>query len=270
MFGAILRGEVAEPGDRAGFATPWQAGHVIAPDPGPSTSIERLVATRSAWHALAEHVLAPDLHRRTGRIGLRRTPGGFGQPGHVVDGIRRRVRVDGSYLVIDGDSAGESWNPISTIRDACQVVGLPVGARTSAYEPSSTLEPDAPLVIEASASDELAAWFRLVEDAVEVFRRRHAGRHPSIAQLWPEHFDLACSVGEVNYGGSPGDAGGVGRSEPNLYVGPWKPPSVGGFWNEPYGAAVSRSEVMSVDDAVAFFESGSVEADRIRTATREN
>lgn len=263
MFGAILRGPVAQPGDGADIATPWQAGRVIAPDTAPPTSIARLVATRSAWHALAEHVLAPDLHRRTGRIGLRRTPGGFGQPEHVVDGIRYRVRVDGSDLVIDGDAAGESWHQVSTVRAACELVGLPVGARTGAYEPSSPFDPDAPLAIDPSAAGELDAWFRLVDDALELFRRRHAGRCPSIVQLWPEHFDLACSMAEVNYGGSPGDAGGVGRAEPYLYVGPWSPPSVGGFWNEPYGAAVSRSEVTSVHDAVAFFESGVVEADRL-------
>ena len=99
-------------------------------------------------------------------------------------------------------------------------------------------------------------WFRFVDTALEEFRHRHAALLPSVVQLWPEHFDLACSIGEINFGGSPGDAGDSGRVEPYLYVGPWSPPPVGGFWNEPYGAALERSAVTTVDDALEFFERG--------------
>ena len=60
------------------------------------------------------------------------------------------------------------------------------------------------------------------------------------AQLWPEHFDLACTVvvgGEVqvNVGASPGDAY---EPAPYLYIGPWGPERPGdpAYWNAPFGA----------------------------------
>ena len=219
-----------------------------------------LVSTRAALHALAEHVLAPDLHRSTGRIGLRRTAGGFGQPERVADGRRRRARLDGTMLVVDDE--GESWHELTTLGAAAALLDLPPGTTTGVYEPSSPADPDAPLEVDATAAAELADWFRFVDTALEEFRRRHRDRTPSIVQLWPEHFDLACTMDEVNYGGSPGDAGADGRSEPYLYVGPWTPPPVGGFWNEPYGAARSRADVASVDDAMDFFDEGLAEARR--------
>jgi len=225
----------------------------------PSVPVADLAPTRRGLHSLAEHVLAPDLHRATGRIGLRVTPGGFGQPEHLVDGVRRRLRIDGDRLVVDHDAGGESWHPITTLGDAAALVDLPVGATTGVFTPSSDATPDAPLQVEAAALADLSAWFRLVAAALEEFRRRHAVRRPTAVQLWPEHFDVATAMSEVNFGGSPGDDG---RPEPYVYVGPWSPPSVGGFWNEPYGAALGRSEVATVDDALAFLERGLEEADR--------
>jgi hypothetical protein len=53
------------------------------------------------------------------------------------------------------------------------------------------------------------------------------------AVLWPEHFDVAVTVDEVNYGISPGDAE---HPLPYAYVGPWTP-RAGAFWNEPFGAS---------------------------------
>ena len=54
-------------------------------------------------------------------------------------------------------------------------------------------------------------------------RRRTPTQPSSSSQLWPEHFDLACEIGDAdagtraNYGASPGDAA---IPEPYLYVGP--------------------------------------------------
>ncbi|MEI2653024.1 MAG: hypothetical protein V9G12_12920 [Microthrixaceae bacterium] len=218
--------------------------------------VATLVSTRAAFHTLAERVLAPDLQRATGRIGLRRTAGGFGQPEHVVDGVRRRIRVDGMFLVVDHDGDGESWHDITTLEAAAALVGLPPDADTGVFVATSAGHPDAPLAVDRAAAATIAEWFRFVDTALEEFRHRHAALHPSVVQLWPEHFDLACSIGEINFGGSPGDAGDSGRVEPYLYVGPWSPPPVGGFWNEPYGAALERSAVTTVDDALEFFERG--------------
>lgn len=228
----------------------------------PVADADMLITTRAALHALAERTLAPDLHRTTGRIGLRPTPGGFGQPEQVHDGRRRRVRIDGAFLVVDHDAEGETWHEITTLAAAAALLDLPVGADTGVFQPTSPSDPDAPLAVDPAAAASIASWFTFVDAALAEFRRRHAADRPSIVQLWPEHFDVACSFADINFGGSPGDAGDSGRAEPYLYVGPWSPPSVGGFWNEPYGAAVSAASITSIDDALAFYERGLAEAIR--------
>ncbi len=228
---------------------------------GPSASA--LVAARARLHSLAEHVLAPDLHRANGRIGLRATPGGLGQPEHEVDGTRRRLRLDGGALAVtDGDA--ERWHPLTTLGEAARVAGVALGEGTGAYQATSSSDAGIDVSLDgdlAAPAAALAGWFALVDAALAELRRRHADRGPTIAQLWPEHLDLACAVAETNFGGSPGDAGGEGRAEPYLYVGPWVP-RAGDFWNEPYGAAVSWQQIGSVGDAVDFFEIGLREVER--------
>ena len=74
--------------------------------------------------------------------------------------------------------------------------------------------------------------------------------------LWPEHFDIGISVDEVNYGVSPGDAH-IG--EPYAYVGPWSPRE-GAFWNTPFGAARTLTELPDVVAVSAFFHDGAQHA----------
>ena len=93
---------------------------------------------------------------------------------------------------------------------------------------------------------------KAIEVALEEVRRRHADLAPTLAQLWPEHFDLAFSMAEINFGGSPGDAA---HDEPYLYVGPWTPMD-GPAWNEPWGMSLPASAVTGWSDAVDFFETG--------------
>ena len=66
-------------------------------------------------------------------------------------------------------------------------------------------------------------------------------------QLWPEHFDLSCDLGDAdggsraNYGASPGD-GAI--TEPYLYVGPWDASrKTGALGSHPWGAALTYSEL---------------------------
>ena len=77
--------------------------------------------------------------------------------------------------------------------------------------------------------------------------------------LWPEHFDVAVSVAEVNYGVSAGDGY---HPTPYAYVGPWKP-RTGSFWNAPFGAAYplhpDHNCADLVTDIVEFFEQGRAE-----------
>jgi hypothetical protein len=222
--------------------------------------VETLVRTRAGLHALAEHVIAADLWERTGRIGLRRTPGGFGQPEHLdADGARHRLRVDGSRLVVlHGDV--ERWEELSTPTAAATFAQCTLGAPADVYTPETELRSEEDLGIDTAAAALLADWFELGERALEELRRRHARRAPTIPQLWPEHFDLAFSMEEVNLGASPGDAQ---HPEPYLYVGPWQAVD-GEPWNEPWGMSLSRSEDLSVDDAVEFLEAGFAAAVALR------
>ena len=90
------------------------------------------------------------------------------------------------------------------------------------------------------------------------FTTDHVADDPAESQLWPEHFDLATTMAEVNYGCSAGDDG---HPWPYLYVGPWSPPAQGGFWNEPFGASLSLEDVPLVGEVLEFFARGRV-ADR--------
>ena len=207
--------------------------------------------TRLALHSVAEHLLSPDVYRHTARIGLRATPGGFGQPEYWADDRRRRLRVDGGRLVLlEGDH--ETWHQLTTLAEAATVAGVELGAPRGVFTPETELSPDARLAVDPAAAQRIAEWFRLTSDALEELRRENAGLEPAIVQLWPEHFDLATNMAEVNFGGSPGD-GHI--AEPYLYVGPWAPRE-GDFWNESFGATRLHSEIDGPADALRFFTEG--------------
>ncbi len=213
-----------------------------------------LAATRLSLHAVAEHVLAAALHAATGKIGLRRTPGGFGTPWFPgPTGSERRLSVVGVELLVE-DADGERSQPLTTVRSAAAFADVEPGGPSGVYSLSTPLEPDVPLAIDAVAADQIGWWFALVDEALARFAAEIADDDPATVQLWPEHFDLATSAAEVNYGGSPGDAG-IG--EPYLYVGPWTPRE-GPFWDQPWGASRLATEIPDVEAAVAFLHEGRV------------
>ena len=213
--------------------------------------LDQFQATRDSFHQLAEHILAPDLYRNTGKIGLRVTSHEFGQPEFIIDGCRHRARIDGERLAIDtGD--GEHWHSLTTLEAAAACLHLPLDTGTPVFQPTTNCEAKNILRIDSRATEELHQWFRFVNEALERVRSRHAQYTPTITQLWPEHFDLAFSMIEANFGGSPGDEH---RPEPYLYVGPWAPAD-GTFWNESFGAAISYRDVPTRAAAEAFFEEG--------------
>ncbi|MCU1354021.1 MAG: hypothetical protein JWM05_3230 [Acidimicrobiales bacterium] len=210
-----------------------------------------LVTTREALHAVAEHVLAPDLHRWNGRIGLRATPGGFGTPTVDTPDGPRRSRVDGTDLVLEVDGMPRR-TPLRTLAEAAAFLDVPVGAPAGIYHPVTAGDPDVALVLDGPSAARLAGWYALVDRALAAFAAAPGTAEPSTAQLWPEHFDLAITAGEVSYGGSPGDAE---HPEPYLYVGPWTVPD-GPYWNEPFGASRPWSAVGTVEEALAYFAAG--------------
>lgn len=222
---------------------------------GVPLDLEVLTASRDALHRVAEQVLAAELYRHTGRIGLRPTPGGIGTPTFIVDGTTRQLRVEGLDLVLVQGDERASW-PLSTIQDAGRQLDLVPGA-PDVYQAVTPYEPDRPLDLDADAVRVVAEWFAVGADALERFAATHGGADPSRPQLWPEHFDLAISIGEVNYGVSPGDDP---HPVPYAYVGPWTvPPDAGqdgSWWNQAYGRGVSATDLHDSGDLVALFEDG--------------
>jgi len=218
-----------------------------------ATSLER---TRRSLHAVAEHVLGAALHAATGHIGLRAAPGGFATPGFPGPHGTRQVRVDGIDLVID-DAGRERRAPLTTVGAAAAMVGIGPGAPADVYTPATPLEPDRPLDLDAGAALRIADVFATVDVALARLVASvpsAPGDDAALTQLWPEHFDLAVTLDEVNYGGSPGDDE---HPLPYLYVGPWSPPADGdAFWNEPFGASSTAGTDIDPEAALAFFTEG--------------
>lgn len=207
-------------------------------------------ATRRALHSVAEHVLAAALHRATGRIGLRPTPGGFGTP--WFDG--RRLRVEGVDLVVE-DGGTVRRAPLTTVGEAAAFVGVEPGAPADVYPPATGLAPGAPLALDPVAAAVVHDWIRVAGEALAAWRAEVADREPGEVQLWPEHFDVALVAGKVNYGGSPGDDE---HPAPYAYVGPWRRDGLAGeYWNEPFGASRPAAELDGPEAVLAFFRQGS-------------
>ena len=216
-------------------------------------AVERLAATREALHAVAEQVLAAARHQATGRIGLVASPGGFSTPPFSVDGVTRTVGVHGTEIVVtdDGDARRE---PLTTLRAAAALAGIEPGAPADVYTPSTSLDPDAPLDVDATSAGTIADWFGLVSESLTELVRAHPDASATAATLWPEHFDLAVTVDDVGYGGSPGDEE---HPQPYLYVGPSTPPAPdGAYWNEPFGASRPAILVPDVVSALVFWGEG--------------
>jgi hypothetical protein len=197
---------------------------------------DALVATRTSWHMLAEHVVAPARYRANGKIGLRFTRGGFGTPFFGAD-EQVRVGVDGLTHVVAGAA---TLHPLTTVRAAADALGIQTGAPTDVYTPTTPLEPDAPLLVVGAAARFLADWFGFAASVLEALRADAGNLSPARVQLWPEHFDLSFDFGDeaagrrATYGASPGDAE---HPEPYVYVSPWTPHSET-FWNEGSFAAL--------------------------------
>ena len=213
---------------------------------------DRLAATRARWHRVAEHILAPALHRATGHIGLVPAPGGFRTPSLGTDA--RFLAVDGTELVVGG-AGGTKRTALTTVRAAAEFAGVTPGAPAGVYEPATPLDLDEPLVIEPDAARLLAEWYSLGAQALTRFAAEIPGDKPGPAVLWPEHFDVGMTAAAINYGAAPGDDH---ITDPYVYVGPHDgpPPGDPAFWNAPFGAARTFRQVGLVAEAAAFFRDG--------------
>jgi len=205
-------------------------------------------ATRAALHALAEHVLAPARYRADARIGLTPTPGGFGTP-VFRDG--ERARVEGVELAHERPGTVTRVR-LTTLGAAAQFLGVPLGAPAGVYAPATPCVADEPLAPDADAARALAAWFELGQALLDELRESYGAHDATTTTIWPEHFDLACELGDAaagtraNYGASPGD-GAI--PQPYLYVGPWDASRRSGrLGTHPFGAAITYEELLAAGD----------------------
>jgi hypothetical protein len=220
---------------------------VLAPlDPLPAG----FASTRANLHALAEHVFAPARHRANGKIGLRYTFHGFGTP-FFADG--RQLRVEHDTLVVGGGR-----HELTSLAAAAELCGVPRGAQTGVYTPTTDPRWDAPLDVDPSAARALGDWYGFCAHLLEQVRADATPDDaPARVQLWPEHFDIAVDIGpdgrRANFGGSPGDDA---IPEPYLYVGPWGDRGDDSYWNASFGAALTYSELLGGADGLAFLRRG--------------
>jgi len=183
-------------------------------------------STVDALHRVAEQIVAP-ARKPDNEIALEATPGGFGTPEFEYEGRRRRVRVEGAELV-----DGEQRAPLTTLEQARRLVADLVPHELS----------DDPLHVDAQAAARLADWYAFGAGILSEL----AGETTSPI-LWPEHFDIAIEMREVNYGFSPGDEH---HTEPYAYVGPWTAPPAGELWNATGfpGAELTYAELLNAED----------------------
>lgn len=197
--------------------------------------MDLFVTTRRQLHGIAELLIAGPQYRQHGTIRLAVRPGGFG-------GVALPVSVVGTDLVFPEGRIRLT----GTIRELAVAANLEPGAPEGLYHDGSGVDLDEPLQIDAFAAEEIASWFTLGDDALRAFA---PDQEPV---LWPEHFDLAITVDEVNFGVSPGDSA---HQAPYSYVGPWKPVE-GEFWNAPFGALREMEDAGNRLALTEFFAEG--------------
>ena len=195
--------------------------------------------TRRSLHGVAELVLAGPQYRVTGKLRLRVVPGGFATI------LTPRLRVDG------GQVAGAEGAAVAidgrTPRELGAQLGVATGRPEGAYDGGSGVGPDETLTVDAHQAGVIAGALALGHEALVAFAARET------PVLWPEHFDVAIRVHDMNFGVSPGD-GFI--AEPYAYVGVSAAPAGDGFWNAPFGAAVPLRELAGASAVSGFFAEG--------------
>lgn len=194
-----------------------------------------LASTRRSLHAVAELVLAGPQYAEAGTIRLRVVPGGFA----TTAGLE--LRVAGSSLVGPGPDL-----PIDgrTPRVLAGAVGVEARVLGEVFTEGSGVGVDEKLVVDEVDARVLMDALVLGDAALRSFA---PGTEPV---LWPEHFDVGITAGEVNYGVSPGDGY---LPAPYAYVGPWTLPAPDDFWTAPFGAARPMTAFPDAESLMAFF-----------------
>jgi hypothetical protein len=200
---------------------------------------QELAMTRRTLHAVAELVLAGPQYRATGKLRLRVIPGGFATV------LAPELRVIGGGVV----GAGGAAVPIDghTARAIGAELAVAAGRPEGAYSDGAGVDPDETLTLDPDQADVIMSGLSAGHDALIAFAPAET------PVLWPEHFDVAIRVRDVNFGVSPGDSF---IEEPYAYVGVSRLPVGDAFWNAPFGAAVPLSELPGPAAVTAFFAEG--------------
>ena len=198
-----------------------------------------LAVTRRSLHGVAELVLAGPQYRATGKLRLGVVSGGFAT---ILD---PRLRVDG------GQVAGATGAAVAidgrTPRALGAELGVAAGRPEGAYEGGSGVDPGETLSLDADQAGVILGALALGHEALVAFAPAET------PVLWPEHFDIAIRVQDMNFGVSPGDGF---LAEPYAYVGVAAPPAGDSFWNAPFGAAVLLRELLDAAAVAGFFTAG--------------
>jgi hypothetical protein len=200
------------------------------------------VSTRRQLRGIAESLIAGPQHRATGTIRLAVRPDGF-------VGVELALAVHGAEF-----SWQDGAEPLAgRVGDLAEAAGLQYGPPDGVYEIADPLPIDAVLNIDPVAAELI---HRSLYAGGYALKQLLPEGHPV---LWPEHFDVAVTDDEVNYGVSAGDSY---HSTPYAYVGPWAL-RTGPFWNAPFGAVQPLDPAHDVDalalDIVDFFDRGRAE-----------
>lgn len=219
------------------------------------TDFER---TRRSLHGVAELLLAGPSYRAEERIRLAIEPHGFATV--VMDGPIRRLHVHDTDLVLDpgSDEGGPAQHDahyriplVGTFAEVAHEAGIDPGMPDDVYADHTDVTVDDDIVLDATAVRDIIDAFVTGDAALRKFAAAAGSEEEPI--LWPEHFDVAITIDEVNYGVSAGDSA---IAQPYAYVGPWQRRS-GAFWNVPFGAARTLDDLGGdPDELVRFFTEG--------------
>jgi hypothetical protein len=203
-------------------------------------SLEETYAdTRRQLRGVAESLIAGPQYRSAGTVRLAVRADGFA-------GVAIPFAVRGTELILPNDAVPL----VGSLAEVAAKAGVDAGPPEGVYDLVDPLPLDANLNIDALA----AGW---------LYRSLYAGGHAiknvlpeAHPVLWPEHFDVAATEDEANYGVSAGDDY---HPTPYAYVGPWTA-RTGPFWNAPFGAMHPLRATDDVDALTSliaeFFQSG--------------
>lgn len=199
--------------------------------------MNELRRSRESLHSVAEWLLAGPQKSVSDTVRLQIVPEGFATVAEP------NIAVHGVYLVHGGEAVAIHGRTIDSL---AREVGIAPRSAVDAHSSTPT--------------DVLTRILEVDDEAVSYLMRCYEWGHQAMVTfcahetpvLWPEHFDVAITWDEVNFGVSPGDDF---HPEPYAYVGPWTPRS-GEFWNASFGAFRSLSDLASPEGIIEFFTQG--------------